>query len=259
LGSYAAPPLLQDGKIDYKLLIKQLKDIHANTYHWLDRKGNYDIDALKEFLPLAKKAKLNVWVTLVPPSEPPPSDPYKLDFMQWSIALATLSLEHSNLVAWSIDDFVHNLNLFTPTYVKAFLDSSHKINPSFAFIPCCYYAKITDKFVKEYGPLLDGILFPYRNESVVPNLKDAGQVKPEIEKLRTKFDQGFLIFLDIYASHHSQLGPSTPQYVKEVLESGLESADGVFIYRHQDPIKEPEKYAIIKAGFKTKQKVLMKK
>lgn len=256
MGTYAAPPTLESGEVDYKKLLRQLKDIHANTYHWLDRDGYNDINALRTFLPMAKKAKIKVWVTLVPPSESPPfskhySEPYKLDYHQWAVALANLSLQFPNLVAWSIDDFVHNLQLFTPEYVQQFLDASRKINPSLAFIPCCYYKKTNEAFVKNYGSFLDGILFPYRNESVMANLKDADQVKPEIEKLRSIFDKGFLIFLDVYASAHSRLGTSTPDYVKEVVSAGLESADGVLIYRHQDPVKYPGKYDIVKKAFKT--------
>jgi len=254
-GTYAAPPRLASGQVDYKKLIKELKDIHANTYHWLDREGYDDISSLRVFLPMAKKARIKVWVTLVPPSESPPfsdhySEPYKLEYQQWAIALANLSLEFPNLVAWSIDDFVHNLKLFTPAYVKQFLDTSRKINPTFAFLPCCYYKETNVGFVKNYGPFLDGILFPYRNESIVANLKDAGQVKPEIEKLRSLFEKGFLIFLDVYASAHSSLGTSTPDYVNEVVDAGLEAADGVLIYRHQDPIKNPEKYEIVKKAFR---------
>ena len=191
----------------------------------------------------------------MPPSESPPfsthySEPYKLDYQQWAITLAKLSNEYPNLVAWSIDDFVHNLQLYTPAYVQQFLDTSRKINPTFAFLPCCYFKKTTDEFAKLYGPMLDGILFPYRNESVAANLKDADQVTPEIENLRAKFDKSFLIYLDVYASPHSSLGSSTPEYVKEVIEAGLNSADGVLIFRHQDPKRFPEKYAIIKKAFK---------
>jgi len=256
-GTYAAPPKKLTGEIDYKKLIRELKDIHANTYNWLDWGNTTDLEALKKFLPLAKKAKINVWITLVPPSESPPfvadySEPFRLDYQKWAIELAKLSLVHENLVAWCIDDFVHNLKLFTPAYVKQFLDTARGINPKFAFFPCCYFNKITHEFVKNYGDMLDGILFPYRNESVSANLKDAGQVTSEIKALRAMFPLHFLIFLDVYATAHSSLGASTPEYVKQVMNLGREAADGVLIYCHQDPDKYPEKYRIIKEGFRAK-------
>lgn len=250
LGTYANPPHFENGRIDQKRLIAELKDIHANTYNWLIRTRNDDLESLKLFLPLARKAKLKVWATLVPPSEPPASEPFKLDYELWASALATLSLSEPNLVAWSIDDFVHNLKLYTPEYVIKFLAVACAINPKLAFIPCCYLKQITPSFVANYGPLLDGILFPYRAESVGANLQDASQVENEIAKLRVMFGPKFPIVLDIYASGHSRLGASTPEYVKEVLAAGLKTADGVLIFRHQDPVKFPAKYQIIKEGFR---------
>lgn len=257
-GTYAFPPCLSDGRVDNKKLIQQLKELHANTYHWLAWGATSDIEAFKKFLPMAKKAKIKVWITLVPPSESPPlahdySEPYRLDFKKWAEEIAKLSLIHSNLVAWSIDDFVHNLKIFTPEYVGDFLRTANEINPKLSFIPCCYYKQINAAFVKNYKHLLNGILFPYRNESISANLKDAGQAKYEIEQLRSLFGGNISIFIDIYASAHSSLGASTPEYVRDVLNTGLDYADGVLIYCHQNPVKDPEKYAIIKEGFGKKR------
>lgn len=249
LGTYAAPPLLTDGQIDMNRLIAELNDLHANTYNWLIWKRNDDFEALKLFLPLARKANLKVWVTVVPPSEPPPSEPFKIDYEQWATQLASLSLTEPNLVAWSIDDFVHNLRVFTPEYVEKFLTAASAINPKFAFLPCCYYKQITPFFVTLYGHLLNGILFPYRAESEGANLKNASLVENEIAKLREMFEPDFPIVLDIYASAHSTLGATTPEYVNEALLAGMKSADGVLIYCHQDPVKSPQKYQIIKQGF----------
>jgi hypothetical protein len=108
---------------------------------------------------------------------------------------------------------------------------------------------------KNYGHLLDGILFPYRAESVKANLQDATQVENEVARMREIFIiPHFPLILDIYASSHSRLGASTPEYVKDVLIAGLKSADGVLIFRHQDPVKSAVKYQIIKDGFKHKRK-----
>lgn len=256
LGTYGNPPRLENGRVDLHRLITELKDIHANTYHWLIYENPNDWDDLKKFLPLARKAKLKVWACLVPPSESKPvakysSEPFCLDYERWAIELARLSLAEPNLVVWSIDDFVHNLKFYTPEYVEKLVRTARAINPKLAFIPCCYYTQTTLSFAKNYGFLLDGILFPYRAESVKANLQDATQVWNEISKLREIFNiPGFPIILDIYASPHSRLGSSTPEYVKEVLTAGLKSADGVLIFRHQDPVKSAAKYQIIKKGFK---------
>jgi hypothetical protein len=255
LGTYGNPPRLESGEVNMYRLISELKDIHADTYHWLILKPN-DWDELKQFLPLARKAHLKVWVTLLPPSESKPiakasSEPFCMDYERWASELATLSLSESNLVVWSIDDFVHNLKFYTPDYVTKLVAIARDINPKLAFIPCCYYTQITPVFVTNYGHLLDGILFPYRAESTGRNLQDATKVETEIATLRTLFSNpNFPIFLDIYATTHSKLGASTPEYVKDVLIAARKSADGVLIYCHQDPVKSPAKYRIIKKGFR---------
>ena len=259
-GTYGNPPRLDNGQVDINRLLFELKDIHADTYHWLIHEKITDWDDLKQFLPMARKAKIKVWVCLVPPSESKPiykfsSEPYGLDYERWAVEIAKLSTTEPNLVVWSIDDFVHNLKFYTPEYLKKILGAAHAINPKLAFIPCCYYKQTTPAFVSEYLPLLDGILFPYRAESVGANLQDATKVESEIAHLRKLFNNpDFPIYLDIYATAHSKLGASTPEYVKDVLTAGMKYADGVFIYRHQDPVKNAEKYQIVKKGFRRRHK-----
>jgi hypothetical protein len=250
LGTYANPPRSEDGRVDPVRLIDELKDLHANTYIWvIPPKNPEDWEALKVFLPLAEKAKIKVWVSLRPPSEPPTPSPYGIDYEKWAAELATLSMKEKSLTGWSIDDFSHNQKFFTIEYLGKVLTAARTINPKFTFIPCCYYNAITPEFANNYKALLNGILFPYRAESVGANLKDPGQAENEINKLRKLFGPEFRIYLDIYATAHSKLGATTPEYVKSVLEVGKKSANGVFIYKHQDPVLSAEKYRIIKEGF----------
>lgn len=258
LGTYAFPPKKPNGEIDNPKLIAQLKEENANTYHWLAWGAQSDFTAFKKFLPFARKAGIKVWITLVPPSEAPPfqkdySEPFRLDYIKWAEAIATLSLQEPQLVAWSIDDFVHNLDLFTPEYLQQVIGKAKAINPKLAFIPCAYYEQVTPTFALRYAPFMEGILFPYRNESIVANLDDASTVAAEIDNLRNLFAPGFMIFLDIYATGHSAYGNSTPEYVAEAIRAGRQAADGVLIYCHQDPDHYPEKYAVIKKGFAPKK------
>ena len=262
LGTYGNPPRLENGRVAMHRLLSELKDIHANTYHWLIYKNAFDWDDLKIFLPLARRANIKVWVTIVPPTESKPiakdsSEPFCMDYERWATEFATLSLAEPNLVAWSIDDFVHNLKFYTPEYVIKLTGITNGINPKLSFVPCCYFSQVTPLFVKNYGHLLDGILFPYRAESTGKNLQDATQVENEVAKLREMFNNpDFPIFLDIYASAHSSLGASTPEYLKDVLTAGRKSADGVLIYCHQDPVKASGKYQIIKEGFRRKHRTI---
>ena len=102
---------------------------------------------------------------------------------------AALSVGNSNFKAWSIDDFVHNLKIYTPQYVTEFQDAAKKINPAFKFFPVCYYKFINPKFVAAYGSVIDGIIFPYRNESVKADLTDYSHVTDEINTLRNYFEK----------------------------------------------------------------------
>lgn len=260
LGTYAGLPRLFNGRADLDKLLEQLKDLNANTYNWLIWQNENDWDDLKLFLPMALKNKIAVWVTAVPPSESRPktkwnSEPFGLDYIKWSEEIAKLSKDYPNLVAFSIDDFVHNLAFYTPEYVGKMVNKIDAINPSLQFIPCCYYRQITVDFAQKYTPMLDGVLFPYRAESEGANLKNAGLVDREIANLRNIF-KGFKkqmpIYIDVYLTAHSSLGATTPFYVQEVIRSGKEYADGVLIYTHPDPVKDSEKYQIVKAEFSNK-------
>lgn len=253
-GTYNAAPRLKNGRVDIERLLGELGEIRANTYNWMIWHAATDWDDLQQFLPLARRQGLRVWVTLVPPSESPPkaknySEPYRLDYKKWAEEIAKLSVREPNLVAWSIDDYVHNLKVYTPEYMREIRAVTKGINPKLAFVPCCYYKQTTPQFAEQYQGLVDGVLFPYRNESVKANLTDAGQVEQEVLKFRSLFGKGVPIIVDVYATRHSRLGDSTPEYVKDVMKAGKCHADGVLVYCHQDKQKSAAKYQVIKDLF----------
>ena len=254
--TYCAAPRTPDKRVDVDRLIAELVELHANTYSFCIHAYPTDWDDLRLFLPRAREKGIRVWASLVPPSESPPrtrhySEPFRLDYHRWAVEFAKLSLQETNLVAWSIDDFTHNLKTpYTPEYVRQMLDASRRINPKLAFVPCCYYpAIVKPAFYTNYCPLLDGILFPYRHESNQANLKDPSLVEPELDRIKQLAGRGFPIVLDIYATAHSRLGATTPEYVEQAMMAGHHAADGVMIYCQQDPQQNPEKYQIIKRLF----------
>ncbi|MFM8619490.1 MAG: hypothetical protein ACKOE8_12305 [Opitutaceae bacterium] len=253
-GTYAGQPRLASGRVDRARLLEELADLGANTYNWLIWHRETDWDDLRAFLPEARTRGLKVWVTIVPPSESPPkarmyAEPYRLDYPRWAEEIARLSLAEPALVAWSIDDFAHNLKTFTPGAVREMLDRAREVNPRLAFVPCVYFRQITPAFAANYAPLLDGILFPYRNESVRADLNDPRQVAAEVAKVRELVGLHLPVIIDVYASRHSSLGDSTPDYVAEVLRSGQNAADGVMVYCHQNPQSQRAKYAVIRDAF----------
>ncbi|MEI6466386.1 MAG: hypothetical protein WCQ89_16785, partial [Verrucomicrobiota bacterium] len=129
------------------------------------------------------------------------------------------------------------------------LAAARAVNPKLAFVPCLYFRQLTPKFAAAYGDLVDGVLFPYRNESIKADLKDPGQVATEISRVRQLFRPGLPVIIDVYASRHSSLGASTPAYVAAVLEAGRAQGDGVMVYCHQNPATEAEKYAATRRAF----------
>lgn len=253
-GTYAASMRTPDGRVNREALMADLLKIKARTYNWLVWHAATDWDDLQLFLPLAAKNGLQVWVTLVPPSESPPkaknySEPFKLDYERWGMEIAKLSLREPALVAWSIDDFLHNTKQFTPERTKAILEGARGINPKLAFVPCCYYRQVNATVAKQYGPLLDGLLFPYRHEMVKADLVSAETVEAEVAHLRELLGKTVPIIVDVYATRHSSLGDSSPAYVREVMTRARACSDGVLIYCHQDEKRSPDKYAVIKELF----------
>ena len=253
--TYCSAPRTADKRVDVDRLIAQLVELHANTYSFCIHGYPTDWDDLKLILPRAREKGIRVWGSLVPPSESFPrtktfAEPFRLDYERWAVEFAKLSLQETNLVAWSIDDFTHNLaKTYTPAYVKSMLDASHHINPKLAFVPCCYFPTIKPAFVSNYCSLIDGILFPYRHESAGANLKDPSLVESELKQIKALVGPSFPVMLDLYATAHSRLGATTPEYIEQAMIAGHHAADGVMIYCHQDPEKNPEKYQIIKRLF----------
>ena len=256
--TYAAQPRLANGRVDNELLLSQLKDLNVNTYVWLIWRGEKDWDDLQLFLPMAKKNKINVWAYLVPFSESKPrhrwsSEPYGTDYFKWAEEIGKLSLKHSNLTALSIDDFVAwNLQFYTPEYTAKMINILRDINPRVAFVPCIYYrsTKITDYAAQGYLPYFDAILFPYKGEATgKETLKTTSTFKQELDSIRKAFQHKLPVIVDIYSTAHSKAGASTPQYVEDMIKLSKQHADGVVIYMHPDPVKEPEKYKIVKTAF----------
>jgi len=251
-GTYAGEIRTPDNHLDHQRLLAELSEMRATTYNYLIAGSADNWDDLQTFLPLAREKGIRVWVTLLPPSESPPrskrySEPFRIDYEKWAAELAELSARESALVAWSIDDFAYNVGVYTPEAMKKIIAAQRAKNPKFAFVPCIYYKHATPAFVAQYREFFDGILFPYRSESTTAGFQDAESVMAEVKTLKERFGKDFPIIVDIYATRHSSLGPSTPQYVEQVMKLAYPVADGVHIYRHQnrlDPTQR-EKFEIV--------------
>lgn len=167
LADYNSELRQRDGRVDADAMLARLKDLRVTTYYWLVWHAGTDWDDLKAFLPKAAEAGIDVWVYLVPPSESPPnygsqySEPFRLDYVRWGEEIARLSLAHSNLTAWVIDDFYANHKFFTPAYLREMQAKAKAVNPRLAFLPLMYFPEITPKFAEDYHSVIDGAVVAY--------------------------------------------------------------------------------------------------
>ncbi len=164
---YDSEPRRPDGHVDGDALLARLKELHVTTYYWLVWHAGTDWDDLKLFLPKAAQAHLQVWVYLVPPTESAPQEgnvypePFRLDYGRWAEEIARLSLQHTNLTGWVIDDFYANHAFFTPAAVRDFQRRAKSINPRLVFLPLMYYGEIRRPFVEDYREVIDGVVVAY--------------------------------------------------------------------------------------------------
>jgi hypothetical protein len=167
LADYDAELRLPNGRVDIATMASRLKELGVTTCYWLIAHAASDWDDLKLFLPEAGKAGIEVWVYLVPPSESAPKysnlypEPFRLDYQQWAEEIAKLSLRHTNLTAWVIDDFYENHQLYTPPYVGQMQERSKRINPRLRFLPLMYFNEINRRFVEDYRKVIDGVVVAY--------------------------------------------------------------------------------------------------
>ncbi len=252
-GTYDAEPRGPEGRVDVDRLVHELVTIKADTYNFLIWRAPHDWEDFQLFLPRARAHHIKVWVTIVPPSESPPhtrnySEPFRLDYQRWAVEFAKLSLTETNLVAWSLDDFTYNTkDVFTPEYVHQMIAAARAINPKLAFVPCLYYGHIKSGKLEAYTNCFDGILFPYRHEMGKRNLSEWDTLEAEVAFVKQRFN--LPVFVDVYATKHSQLNDSSPEYVEQVMRISRRCADGVLIYCHQYEDQSPQKYAVIKRLF----------
>jgi hypothetical protein len=238
--------------IDTPRLIAQLKRLHVNTYYYSVWDSPTDWDDLKnEFAPAAKKAGIDIWVGLAPPSECQDSAvkvqsgrcsrPFKLDFVSWAREIATLSKQYPNIKAWAVDDFLEsdNAKLFTTDYLTQVSQTAKAINPNLALYTVAYYGTAIDPtFYDKFKGLVDGIIYPYLGAD--GNTNDASLVAHNLDQIdAVARPRGYsVVFLD-YSGRFldAPLAPTAP-YVKDVLDTAMQyqrdgKTDGTISYGTQ--------------------------
>jgi hypothetical protein len=230
LGDYDAEPRTAKFRVDIPRLLKAIDAAHMNTYDFLIWHAPTDWDDLHDFANEARKRNLKIWVTLCPPSEPPPSAPFGLDYLRWADEIGKLSEENDNIVALVIDDFWSgdNRQLFTPSYVARLAAILYRHNPKLALLPTIYWETIGDpQFIKNYGPWIDGIVFPYAD------LESTKDLPAQLGACRKWLGPDKLLMMNLYASGSSgpkERGSRTAQYMRSGMTISRDKCDGIRIY-----------------------------
>lgn len=255
IGDYDLELRDNKGRLDAISLIERLKDLRVNTYAYLIWHSNYDWDDLVDaFMPLAQKEGINVIVYLVPPSEPPSPKPYEYDYIKWAEAIGELSKRYPNVIGIAIDDFNYNTSFFTKTYLKEIKTKATNINPSLKLFTVSYYRDITDKFLDQYRDVIDGVIFPFRNE---PNIDTTttSTLDPQVRAVRATLGDNLSLIIMIYASRLSSAPvPPNARYLEETIKTSLDLiregiADGVITYCLPKKDKEDDRYRAVKELF----------
>src|SRR5262245_47791249 len=110
LADYDAELRLPNCRVDIPAMVRRLPAVGVTKYYCVLVQAATHWDDLKLVLPDADKAHTEVWAYLVPPSESAASystvypEPLRLDYLRWAEEIARLSLQHTNLTTWVIDD-----------------------------------------------------------------------------------------------------------------------------------------------------------
>lgn len=238
LGDYDFEIRNSSGHVDIDKLITQLNNASINTYAFLIWHRATDYGDLISFLPAAEKAGIDVWAYLVPPSEPPSSEPFSTDYINWSASLARTSLYYPNLKGMVIDDFNLNLNFFTPEYIREMRNASRSVNPEFKFMPIMYYPSINDDLTMLHEEYIDGVIFPYMNwpENNVSNVNSTAselrQIRSASQRLKGNFSPN-----TFYSMTFTPNAPSRPGDFAEITQTFKVPADTlnpVLIFKVRD-------------------------
>lgn len=182
----------------------------------------------------AKDAGIDVWITILPPSEGGNSFPYLDNYTKWAEETAKLSLAYPNLKALAIDDFIYDYDTtFTPSYLGQMRAVANKYNSNLKFIPVIYYHGFSTvtriaKF-EARASYFDAVQFFYRDESSgKANFDSVANFKSEIDKLKTIYKKD--IITGIYFKRHGTVGFSSVSYTESLMSLAELYTNGVMVY-----------------------------
>ena len=245
-GQYDSAPRMDDGRINVTELLRFVRLGGGNTFNMLIRMPDEDFAALEQFLPLADATGVDVWVTLLPPSElsqEQRDDIRYTDYIGLVRRIAALSAAHPNLVAWSIDNVLIDKAFFTPPYLERLTTEAKKTSPGLRLIPVVYYNDIASPYFSTYSAFFDGVQFYYTNfPAGQPD--EADVLLPQLAVLGAKF--GKPVILGVYATPMVPDRPTTAAYVSQLINLARQHTAGVMVYTLQ---RDGEKLDAVREAF----------
>ncbi len=256
--AYAGMRYGAKGEPNIREMISKLKDLGVNCYAYLiDNHSEEDIAALPHFCDLASRAGLEVWVVLVPPTEEPRLPhgrqdgirypPYGLNYVEWAREISTISKSHSNLTLLMIDDFLYNLDCFTPKYMARIHNVLKQANRRLLLGLTIYADQLAGlKKIDSYKPYIDAVEWGYQHNSrVSPDYGISAKSLPaEIYEYRNIFPHRLLIPCIYFTPHSSWSRKATVSYLKDAMTSAYEDAGVAFVFR--TPKRGTVNYEVVK-------------
>ncbi len=170
IGYYAGQIYLSGGgeHIDIVGTIDTLEYIGANTYFYIIKEVEgghpHHVTTFPEFLDSALAHNIAVWAYFAKNLLP-----YEDDFISAAEYVATLSLSHSNLMGWIIDDFWSTSHFWMTEdregYVDSFLTVARDINPDLKFYALTYQKHLYIPYSHFILNTIDGIILSFPPDS----------------------------------------------------------------------------------------------
>ncbi len=255
---YAGMKYDAEGKPRIKEMISRLEDLGVNCYSYLiDSHSQAELDALPEFCKLASKAHIEVWVVLVPPTEEPGLrreseggvryPPHGLDYQKWAEAIAKISRRHDNLTLLMIDDFLYNINHFTPGYVKKVYAILKRENQNLLFGVTIYENQLHRKNeIRPYLPYINAVEWGYQHKAgLSPNYGISAESLPgNIRDFGKMFPKALLIPCIYFTPHSSWSRKATPSYLENAMAIAFRQAGIILVFR--TPYRGTANYDLVK-------------
>ena len=246
------------GKPRIKEMISRLEDLGVNCYSYLiEAHSKEDLSALPHFCDLASKAGIEVWVVLVPPTEESKLPrggqdgirypPYGPDYVEWAKDISAISKKHPNLTMLMIDDFLYNVNLFTPEYVRRMYKTLKQENRKFLLGLTIYEDQLArKKEIDSYKPYIGAVEWGYQHKALLsPNYGISAKSLPvEIKEFGTTFPNSVLIPCLYFTPHSSWSRKATVPYLKESMTLAYQDAGVALIFR--TPVRGTVNYDLVK-------------